>query len=221
MNRLKHSSATSILAIAAVTLGVVGCAQEAETGANSPVDSSVAPEVAAQTGEARVVALAMRDGARSLLNPIHAGVDVRSDDAGAKVAYTRTRGKPYGVAYMLAPNALVECDAISVAISTQPVLRPQLCLTDAAGNIWNAPATQGAAAGEMRFDLTRVQPDPFQNGGKVLPAKADLASVQMVTILDITGFMGGAEAACTWTISAIELHRGGTSGGAVESGGGR
>lgn len=218
MNRLKHSSATSIFAIAAVTLGVVGCAQEAETGANSPVDSPVAPEVAAQTGEARVVALAMRDGARSLLNPIHAGVDVRSDDAGAKVAYTRTRGKPYGVAYMLAPNALVGCDAITVAILTQPTLRPQLCLTDAAGNIWNAPATQGAA-GEMRFDLTRVQPDPFQNGGKVLPAKVELASAQMLTILDITGFMGGAEVSCEWTISAIELDRGGTSGGAVESGG--
>lgn len=225
MNRCKHSSAALLLATTMVALGAAGCNQETETVASSPAEPGVvapvvAPAVPADALAPQAVTLAMRDGTRSLFNPIHAGVAVLDDDAGAKVAYTRSRGKPFGVAYMLDANALVACDAITIAIKTSPSMRPQLCLTDAAGSIWNAPATKDAAAGELRFDLTRIQPDPFQNGGRTLPAKPDLTTVRMLTILDISGFMGGAEAPCEWTISRVELHRADASN-VKDAGGGR
>lgn len=212
MNRCKHSSAVLLFATTMVALGGAGCTRDVETVASSPAEPGVvapvvAPVVAAEAVAPQAATLAMRDGTRSLFNPIHAGVAVRDEDGGAKVAYTRTRGKPFGVAYMLDANALEACNAITVAITTQPTLRPQLCLTDAAGNIWNAPATNDGGAVELRFDLTRVQPDPFQNGGRTLPAKPDMTTMRMLTILDISGFMGGAETPCEWTISRLELHR--------------
>ena len=140
----------------------------------------------------------------------------------AMIAYTRTRGKAFGVAYMIEPNALTERETLLVAIKAQPALRPQLCLTDAAGNVWNAPATVEDASGWMRFDLSRLQPDPFQNAGRTLPARADLAAMRMFTILDISGFMGGAEVPCQWTIERLELTaRSDSTASKKNSGGGR
>lgn len=207
--------ACRLLGAASIAIAMIatGCTHEGDTArANDRVG------VAANSGSPAVAQTqtprrgAWKDAA-SPAQPIHSCVTVRELASGEEVAYTRSRGKPFGVAYMLKPGALDGCQSISVAITTQPSVRPQLCLTDEAGNVWNAPMSRDQGDERMRFDLSRVQPDPFQNASKSLPEKADLACVNMVTILDITGFMGGAEVPCTWTISEIELHYAAVSGG--------
>lgn len=181
------------------------------TGATEPL----AGAAAASQGALASVALPLRTGEAASLFPIHKGVDVRVDDQSVTVSYTRGRGQPFGAAYMLPGSdqpqrnhagLLKDCTHVVLGIKTTPAIRPQLCLTDEAGNVWNAPLTK-TQGDELTFDLSAVQPDPFQNGGRTLPAKPDLSNLRMITILDISGFMGAPEASCTWTISSIELHR--------------
>ncbi len=125
------------------------------------------------------------------------------------VEYTRSRGKPFGVAYMLEPDTLADHQALVLDILSEPVQRLQLCLTDAQGIVWNAPATLEQTPGRLRFDLSRLQPDPFQNRGRTLPAAAaEPSSMRMLTVLDISGFMGAPEVSCRWTIGRIELTEG-------------
>ncbi len=219
------SSASFALAAATLIVSVAGCSRRdkapapVQSTAPSPAPASVP---AASAAHASTVVLPIREGARALLNPIHADVEVGLGEDAATIAYTRTRGKAFGVAYMIEPKALTERDALLVAIKTQPALRPQLCLTDAAGNVWNAPAIVEDASGWMRFDLSRLQPDPFQNAGRTLPASADLAAMRMFTILDISGFMGGAEVQCRWTIERLELTARSNSNASEQNrGGGR
>lgn len=162
----------------------------------------------------------LRAADRPLLHPIHAGVDVRVDGDAIKGTYTRSRGKAFGIAYTLESIALADYGTIELSIKTSPSQRPQLCLTDAAGVVWNAPALSSSTADQLQFDLTRLQPDPFQNGGRTVPPSADLSTMKMLTILDISGFMGGAEVVCEWTIEGLELMPR-AQASAQRSGGGR
>ena len=173
---------------------------QAAVPAAAPARGSPAPAVSASTS-----GLPLRDGERAMLNPIHAGVKVALGTDAVTVTYARSRGKPFGVAYMLEPGVLTDRPELLLTIKTLPALRPQICLSDAAGNVWTAPATMDETPGRMRFDLSRLQPDPFQNTGRTLPASADISTMRMLTILDISGFMGAAEAECEWTIEGLEL----------------
>lgn len=174
---------------------------QSPTSGTRPAPNAPAPDHT----DAQSVSLPLRDGDRPLLHPIHAGVQVSIDPNAARVAYTRSRGKAFGTAYMLTPGMLARGGAIELTIRTSPELRPQVCLTDAAGYVWNAPATVGSTPEHLRFDLQRLQADPFQNNGKKLPASADIGTMRVLTILDISGFMGGAPVPCEWTIEKIAL----------------
>lgn len=202
----------------AIVLGLGGCTHEAETAGRASasgesVDASAhSPAASGPADEAKAGVLPLHDGRASLVQPIHAGVTVRGDSTSVVASYTRQRGKPFGVAYMLAPGALDGVEAVMVEMTTEPALRPQLCLTDADGFVWNAPATRDAATGALRFDVASAQADPFQNGGKVVPTKMDVSKIGMLTLLDISGFMGGSESACTWTITRMRLVRAGSVG---------
>lgn len=187
---------------AASMIVVGGCARDVESRSGA----------AQGAGASSPVGDAAQRTAAPAVHPIHAGVTVRAEGTDAVVSYTREKGKPYGVAQMLEPGVLVGCDEVVIAMKTQPGLRPQLCLTDAGGFVWNVAASAtGAEAGQLRFDLARVQADPFQNQGRTAPDPFDLASMRMMTLLDITSFMGGAEVACEWRITRIDLHKAGSA----------
>ncbi len=208
MNRRSRRNTTAPIILVpfacAALISISGCSRGADVPATTPT-SGRSPAPAASARHLSGDSLPLRDGVQSLLNPINPSVEVRSGNGIVTATYTRSRGKAFGVAYMLTPEMLANRQSLSVAITTKPALRPQLCLTDASGNVWNAPGTRDEVTGEMRFDLSRLQPDPFQNNGRTLPALADLKSMRMFTLLDISGFMGGAEVPCEWTIARIDV----------------
>lgn len=192
------------LAAAVLLVSASGCSRRdpAPVAAAAPDATKSAPQ---GDSSPTTMTCALRDADRPLLHPIHTGVDVRVEGEVVKGTYTRSRGRAFGLAYMLESIALADYATIELSITTSPSQRPQVCLTDAAGVVWNAPAASGSAPDRLQFDLTRLQPDPFQNGGRTVPPAADLSTMKMITILDISGFMGGAEVACEWTISGLEL----------------
>lgn len=208
MNRRSRRNTTVPIILvpfaAALLISISGCSRGADVPATTPT-SGPSPAPAASAPHRSGDSLPLRNGAQSLLKPINSCVEVRSSNDIVTATYTRSRGKAFGLAYMLTPEMLANRQSLSVAITTKPALRPQLCLTDASGNVWNAPGTRDEVTGEMRFDLSRLQPDPFQNNGRTLPANADLKSMRMFTLLDISGFMGGAEVPCEWTIGRIDV----------------
>jgi hypothetical protein len=206
-HRTRRNTTAPIILVpfaAALLVSISGCSRGADVPATTP-ESGQSPAAAATAPDVSGDSLPLRDGVQSLLNPINSCVEVRSSNDVFTASYTRSRGKAFGVAYLLAPEMLANRKSLTVAITTKPALRPQLCLTDASGNVWTAPGTRDEATGEMRFDLSRLQPDPFQNNGRTLPAHADLKSMRMFTLLDISGFMGGAEVPCEWTIGRIDV----------------
>jgi hypothetical protein len=218
-----------ILATAVFMVSGAGCTRHEEESASVQTPAQVVVPAAAtasanttHAASASTLDIPLRDGARATLNPIHAGVKVALGTDAVTVTYARSRGKAFGVAYMLEPGSLTDRKELLLAIRTRPAMRPQLCLSDAAGNVWTAPAIMDETPGQLRFNLSRLQPDPFQNAGRTLPAAADLSAMRMMTILDISGFMGAAEAECEWIIKRIELSaRGGETTSAHGTGEGR
>ena len=201
----RHPSVIPAALAAAVLLASgSGCGrgESAPAAAATPAATDSAPQ---SVSSPTTMKCSLREGDRPLLHPIHAGVEVRVEAESIKSTYTRSRGKAFGVAYTVESIALGEYATLELSIKTSPSQRPQVCLTDAAGVVWNAPAISGATAERVQFDLTRLQPDPFQNGGRTIPPSADLSTMKMLTILDISGFMGGAEVVCEWTIDGLEL----------------
>ena len=144
-------------------------------------------------------------------HPVRAGVAITPADGGAamSVTYHRTRGKPAGVAFHLTPTASERLSTIALRMSAAPDQRLSVCLTDGKGVVWTFPTIKALGdVGEFTLSASEIKPDPFQNAGKEVPAQPDWSSMRMLTILDITGFMGAAEADCSWRIEFVRGEEG-------------
>ena len=139
-------------------------------------------------------------------HPIRDGVAVAptTDGAAMAVTYHRERGQAAGVAFDLAPGACVGLSTIQLRLSAAAKQRLMVCITDSQGVVWSLGSVQ--ATKEMAdFTLAAkdARPDPFQNAGKQVPAAPDWSDMRMLTILDISGYMGGAAVDCAWRIEAL------------------
>ncbi len=139
-------------------------------------------------------------------HPINKNVSVSSDNStGALlVSYRRKRGAAAGVALKLSDGAS-EWETLSLHAAATPDQRLYVCLTDTGGVVWSFPPIRAKSeAASFTLAFADLKPDPFQNQGKALPAAPDLSAMTMITILDISGFMGAPEVACEWTLHTIE-----------------
>jgi hypothetical protein len=138
--------------------------------------------------------------------PIRDGVTVAlaGDGAAMEVSYRRESGTAAGVAFDLAPGSCTALDTIALRLSAAAKQRLWVCLTDAQGVVWSFPSIQATAEATL-FTLAAadVRPDPFQNSGKQVPEQPDWAEMQMLTILDISGFMGASAVDCVWRIESV------------------
>jgi hypothetical protein len=144
-------------------------------------------------------------------HPIRTGIAVTSIDQGAamNVAYRRTRGKAAGVAFHLPAGASERLGTVTLRMSAQPDQRLSVCLTDGKGVVWTLPSIKALnEVGEFTLSAKEIKPDPFQNSGKEVPAQPDWSDMRMLTVLDITGFMGAAEADCSWRIEFVRGEEG-------------
>lgn len=124
-----------------------------------------------------------------------------------RVSYDRRRSTASGVAFMLPADTLVGADAIAIDVRCEPAQQLIVCLTDADGFVWSFPAVSADDGTPTRtLALTSLKPDRFQNGKRAAPKAVDLASIGMITILDISGHMGGAEVPCRWWIEAVDVR---------------
>jgi hypothetical protein len=141
-------------------------------------------------------------------NPVRPGVAVafgsdRDPDV-MGVTYRRDAGKPAGLALMLAPGACTAIDGFSIRAAATPSQRCTVCLTDRNGVVWTFPTVKLGAAPETHLvRLADLRPDPFQNTGKTVPQQPDLGSMTMLTILDISGFMGAPVEDCSWSVEFV------------------
>jgi hypothetical protein len=138
--------------------------------------------------------------------PIRDGVTVAlaEDGAAMEVRYHREGGTAAGVAFDLAPGSCAALDTIALRLSAAAKQRLWVCLTDAHGVVWSFPSIQATTeAADFTLAAADVRPDPFQNSGKQVPEQPDWAAMQMLTILDISGFMGASAVDCVWRIESV------------------
>jgi hypothetical protein len=138
--------------------------------------------------------------------PIHDGVTVALADDGTamQVSYRRAGGSAAGVAFDLAPGSCTGLATVDLRLAAAAKQRLWVCLTDSRGVVWSFPSIQ-ATTEPTDFSLAAadVRPDPFQNGGKDVPPEPDWAEMRMLTILDISGFMGASAVDCVWRIEGL------------------
>jgi len=143
-------------------------------------------------------------------SPTRKGVDVSvhgpgTGSGGFDVAYTREKGVASGAAFMLPPGSMTSLKSLVIKASATPDQRLQVCLTDANGIVWTLPTMRLTGTPEtIELRAADIGPDPFQNAGKSPPTSADWSTMKMITILDISGFMGAPVAACRWRIESVE-----------------
>lgn len=133
------------------------------------------------------------------------GTDVFSENGTLRVRYERTRGAAFGVAILLKPGELGGCGALKIRMRATPALRPFVCLTDTDGGVWTFPTVRfDHEPGEATLWFADLRADPYQNQGRSLPARPEISKIRMLTVLDLSGHMGGAEGACVWTVESVE-----------------
>ncbi|MEM9064966.1 MAG: hypothetical protein AAGB51_05695 [Planctomycetota bacterium] len=146
-------------------------------------------------------------------HPIRDGVRVTkeqgaADEAPVSVRYERSSGAASGVAYRLPSGALDGVSTLRLEAMATPSQRLTVCLTDETGFVWSFPTVRLTDSMEVyELKLSALRADPFQNQGKAQPAEIDLGSIQTLTLLDITGFMGAPKVQCDWRIESFKAER--------------
>jgi hypothetical protein len=143
-------------------------------------------------------------------HPTRKGVSVVAREPGTgaiafDVSYTRDKGTASGTAFMLPKGSTGSLKSLVINASATPDQRLHICLTDTNGIVWTLPTVRLTATAET-FELraAEIGPDPFQNAGKSPPATPDWSTMQMITILDISGHMGAPSVPCQWRIESVE-----------------
>ncbi|MBL9148526.1 MAG: hypothetical protein JNM94_07510 [Phycisphaerae bacterium] len=191
----------SSVASAVVAVALVGCSS------STPAESGPASPAAIAESTSRASTFLPTD-APGVWNPVRPGVAITVAEAAEpkamRVSYRRDAGKPAGVALMLEPGACNAIDAFAIRVAATPSQRFTVSLTDHDGVVWTFPTVKATSDVETyTVRLEDLRPDPFQNGGKTIPASPDLGRIKMLTILDISGFMGAPVEECTWTIESV------------------
>jgi hypothetical protein len=121
------------------------------------------------------------------------------------IAYDRTRGKVFGTAIPLPPQACAGVERLVLRARAERPLRVTVCATDDAGIVWTFPTVRLTdEVGSFELRLAELAPDRFQNQGKTPPAKPDPTRFVLLTLLDLAGPMGGAEEAVSYDIESLE-----------------
>jgi hypothetical protein len=211
--------------LAAMVIAVMG--QAAQPPAERPADKGASrepgdvvsisksmPEIKRESG---VVTMPLTSKGALAWRGIRDGITVEGirADAGAKagagggeqlkVSYTRTRGKAAGAALVFRPGTLAGLEKLEVKMKGTRAQRLSICLKDTAGVVWTFPSVnlRGEEITEQTLKVEEIEPDAYQNQGKV-EAKFDPATVMMVTVIDIAGYMSATEPECGWTIEGMK-----------------
>lgn len=138
--------------------------------------------------------------------PIRPDVEVAGfSGGGVEVSYLRQTGAAFGIAHMLPEGATAGLKSIEIKGSGTPAQRLYVCLTDANGIVWSFPTLRLTEEAKVhRLNTDDVRPDTFQNAGKTPPVAPNWQEMKMLTLLDISGHMGGRSVECEWRIESLE-----------------
>lgn len=140
---------------------------------------------------------------------VRGGIAVDAAAAGGvKVAYTVVAGAPAGAALLVRPGSLAGIEALLVSTTAERVGSLMVTLQNDVGVSYAFPALSVRPGGlrETRLevaDLTYLAPASSAPD----PGEFDLAETVMISVIDLAGFMGGAEVATSFTLGAFTAHR--------------
>ena len=195
-----------LLALGTLVTAIAGCANTgSDSTASASRDLGAAPAALGDASSSSLWTFTPGPAGKGW-QPIRKGIAIEATSAGdaMTVSYQRERSKAAGVAFHLDPGACEGLAEIHLRAAATPEQRVHICLTDGQGVVWTFPTVRlGAESADFVVSTKEIRPDPFQNRGKEIPATPNWSDMKMLTVLDISGFMGGAVEACSWRIERV------------------
>lgn len=137
--------------------------------------------------------------------PIRPGVTVAAGDQGLAVGFTVVTGAPAGAALVVPPGTLAGIDSLRLRARADRNAQLVVSLMEAGGAAFALPSVPLRAGGgrEHRLDLADAR---YLEGQSTVPEpdRFDPAQVVMITLLDLSGFMGSATPRVEWVIEGLE-----------------
>lgn len=159
-----------------------------------------------RTGDDLALPLGVGDEAMPFAwRPVREGVSLRAGDGGLGAAYRVVTGQPAGAALVVRPGTFAGIDGLRIRAGANRNAQLLVTLQDATGAVYTLPAVAlrvGTPREHERFldEATYFPPQSTApNSGGLDPAE-----VVMITLLDISGFMGADTPEVEWTVEAIE-----------------
>jgi len=200
-----------------------GGPEEIETGTEAPSATAAAPAPANRPPEGvaahaatlpplpqadgvLALPLAAGDAARPFAwRPVRDGVALDASEAGLTASYRVVTGQPAGAALVVRPGTFAGVEGLRIRGAANRNAQLLVTLQDAAGAVYSLPAVPvrvGAPREHERYldEATYFPPQSSaaDSGG------LDPAEIVMITLLDISGFMGSDTPEVEWTVEAIE-----------------
>ena len=138
-------------------------------------------------------------------SPIRPGVTVAGRDGTLAVGFTVVTGAPAGAALIVPPGTLAGVGSLRLRARADRNAQLVVSLMEAGGAAFALPAVPLRAGGgrEHRLDLADAR---YLEGQSTVPEpdRFDPAQVVMITLLDLSGFMGSATPEVEWVIETLE-----------------
>lgn len=153
----------------------------------------------------RVAAAQSPDLARAAAwRPIREGIRVTAGEEAVTASYKVVTGQPAGAALMIPPGTLAGLETLKLRVRGNRNSQLIVSLRDAAGVVYAFPAVpmRVGAAREVEVSVADLT-YPAPQSSVPDPGSFDLAKTVMITLLDISGFMGTETPDVEWTVESL------------------
>ncbi|MEM7479695.1 MAG: hypothetical protein AAF481_00860 [Acidobacteriota bacterium] len=194
---------TALLTVVLATLFVVTdlAAQPHQVPPLGDIAASLPPI----TGTDGTVALPLDGSPPWTWRPVRDGVEVQSADGALEVSYQVQTGQPAGAALVIPPGTLKDLDHLQVALSGNRNAQLSITLRDAEGAVFSFPAVPVRVGKARRAEVFAEDLTFFAPQAEVPdPGAFDPARTVMITLLDISGFMGSETPHVSWKVESLQ-----------------
>lgn len=155
--------------------------------------------------EAGAVRLPLSTDGPFAWRPVRAGIFVATAPEGLTASYRVATGQPAGAALVIPPGTLAGLRSLRLKLHGTRNAQLIIALRDAAGVTYSFPSVP-VRAGDAREAESFVEDLSYMSQASAAPdpGSFDPAGAVMITLLDISGFMGPETPEVAWTIESFE-----------------
>ena len=178
-----------------------------------PMNASAQPENLAEIArtlppvprDAGAVRLPLSTDGPFTWRPIRDGISVAAAPAGLTASYRVTTGQPAGAALVIPPGTLAGLRSLRLKVHGTRNAQLTVFLRDAAGVSYAFPSLP-VRVGDAREVEVFVEDLSYMSQASAAPdpGRFDPAGAVMITLLDISGFMGSETPEVAWTLASFE-----------------